>query len=142
MKWSPQSPSHTSECAFSKTFHPEYHYCMKSKLPPTEIITINPDTLPSYQPEKEEVTRPISSYIMSCFGDSGAGQFISNGVNLKEFYPGDKFVDWIGVSIFQQVYPWSSNWANGYVNWGGDESDIDEVLSFAKVHNKVRTPKQ
>ena len=65
-----------------------------------------------------------------------------NGVNLKEFYPGDKFVDWIGVSIFQQVYPWSSNWANGYVNWGGDESDIDEVLSFAKVHNKVRTPKQ
>ena len=84
MKWSPQSPSHTSECAFSKTFHPEYHYCMKSKLPPTEIITINPDTLPSYQPEKEEVTRPISSYIMSCFGDSGAGQFISNGVNLKE----------------------------------------------------------
>ena len=84
MKWSAQLPSHTSDCAVDDDFHPEYHYCMKSKLPVTETITIDPDTLPRYQNDKEEVIRPRSVYISSCLGDSGAGQFISNGVNLKE----------------------------------------------------------
>ena len=59
------------------------------------------------------------------------------GVSLEDFYPGDDYVDWVGVSVFQQLFPWSSNWSNGYVNYGGDESDIREVLEFAKTNNKV-----
>jgi hypothetical protein len=59
------------------------------------------------------------------------------GVTLEDLYPGDEFVDWVGISVFQQLFPWSSNWANGYVNWGGDESDIHNVLTFAKMHGKV-----
>lgn len=59
------------------------------------------------------------------------------GVSLEDFYPGDTFVDWVGVSVFQQVFPWSSSYENGYVNWGGDESDVEEVLRFAKAHGKV-----
>ena len=61
----------------------------------------------------------------------------SDGVSLKDFYPGDDYVDWVGISVFQQVFPWSSNWSNGYVNWGGDMTDIEEVLTFAKSHEKV-----
>lgn len=60
----------------------------------------------------------------------------ANSVSLEDFYPGDEFVDWIGVSIFQQVFPWSSNWMNGYVDWGGDEADIRQVLQFAAYHGK------
>ena len=60
-----------------------------------------------------------------------------HGVTLEDFYPGDEFVDWVGISVFQQLFPWSSNWQNGYVNWGGDDSDIKDVLSFAKAHKKV-----
>lgn len=61
-----------------------------------------------------------------------------NGIPLEAFYPGDEFVDWVGISVFQQLFPWSSNWINGSVNWGGDYSDVQEVLLFAKNHKKVR----
>mmetsp|Transcript_15717 Transcript_15717/g.19163 ORF Transcript_15717/g.19163 Transcript_15717/m.19163 type:complete len:322 (+) Transcript_15717:419-1384(+) len=57
------------------------------------------------------------------------------GVSLQDFYPGDSFVDWVGISVFQQLYPSSSNGDNGYV-WGGNYADIEEVLDFAKMHTK------
>mmetsp|Transcript_17821 Transcript_17821/g.21297 ORF Transcript_17821/g.21297 Transcript_17821/m.21297 type:complete len:402 (+) Transcript_17821:707-1912(+) len=52
-----------------------------------------------------------------------------DGVTLQGFYPGDDYVDWIGVSIFQQVFPWASY-------WGGTLRDIDEVLVFASKIGK------
>lgn len=59
-------------------------------------------------------------------------------MTLDDFWPGSEFVDWIGVSIFQQVFPWPSNWGNGFVDWGGSMSDVEEVLQFAQKKNKVR----
>ena len=50
-------------------------------------------------------------------------------LRLHSFYPGDSYVDWIGVSIFQQVLPWSPS-------WGGQVSDVENVLEFAQKHNK------
>lgn len=50
-------------------------------------------------------------------------------LTLNKFYPGDDYVDWIGVSIFQQVFPWSPG-------WGGRMSDVENVLEFAKEHDK------
>jgi hypothetical protein len=61
---------------------------------------------------------------------SWGAPFASKKLSLERFYPGDKFVDWIGVSIFQQVYPWSPD-------WGGKMTDVENVLNFAKLHNKV-----
>lgn len=49
--------------------------------------------------------------------------------HFRDFYPGDDFVDWIGVSIFQQVLPWSPY-------WGGEVSDVGNVLDFAKERGK------
>jgi len=53
----------------------------------------------------------------------------TEGVTLQDFYPGDEYVDWIGVSIFQQVFPWADY-------WGGSLQDIDEVLVFASKLGK------
>jgi len=47
---------------------------------------------------------------------------------LEDFYPGDDFVDWIGVSIFDQFFPWSERDAT--------RDDIVEVLEFAQKHHK------
>jgi hypothetical protein len=47
---------------------------------------------------------------------------------LADYYPGDEYVDWVGVSIFQQFY---ANKAGG-----GTLSDIEAVLEFAKEHDK------
>lgn len=60
-----------------------------------------------------------------------------NGISLEDFYPGKSFVDWVGISVFQQLYPWKSGWGNGYVDWGGDRSYIEEVLEFAVREDKV-----
>ena len=60
-------------------------------------------------------------------------------LTLEDFYPGNEYVDWIGVSIFRQVFPWKSNWGNGYVDWGGGMKDVEDVLLFAKKHDKVRS---
>lgn len=48
---------------------------------------------------------------------------------LEDFYPGDEFVDWIGVSIFDQFFPWSKRDAT--------RDDIVEVLQFAQKHHKA-----
>lgn len=50
-------------------------------------------------------------------------------LTLESFYPGDEFVDWIGVSVFQQVYEWSPY-------WGGTVEHVENVLEFARVHDK------
>jgi hypothetical protein len=62
---------------------------------------------------------------------------------LQDFYPGNQFVDWIGISIFQQLYPWANinnnnNNAEDYGNdfAGGTRDQIQEVLDFAQRHNK------
>jgi hypothetical protein len=62
---------------------------------------------------------------------------------LQDFYPGNQFVDWIGISIFQQLYPWANNNNNNnnaedYGNdfAGGTRDQIEEVLDFAQRHNK------
>lgn len=53
----------------------------------------------------------------------------SKQLTLDSFYPGDGYVDWIGVSIFQQVFSWSPE-------WGGKVSDVENVLDFALKHGK------
>ena len=62
---------------------------------------------------------------------SWAAPMASEELTLDAFYPGDEYVDWIGVSIFQQVFPWSPP---GY---GGTMSDVENVLEFAHKHDKV-----
>ena len=61
---------------------------------------------------------------------SWAAPMAKKSLSLEKFYPGDTHVDWIGVSIFQQVFPWSPG-------WGGRMSDVENVLQFAKEHSKV-----
>lgn len=46
---------------------------------------------------------------------------------LQTFYPGDDMVDWIGVSIFQQVL------SNSSIEY------VEDVLSFAADHEKARS---
>jgi hypothetical protein len=47
---------------------------------------------------------------------------------LKDFYPGNHFVDWIGVSIFSQFFPWAED--------AGTLQDIASVLQFAQERKK------
>ena len=59
------------------------------------------------------------------------------GVSLDQFYPGDSYVDWIGVSIFQQLYPWANDEENEGGNFaGGNQIQVLEVLDFAKAKDK------
>jgi len=62
-----------------------------------------------------------------------------DGVSLDQFYPGDGFVDWVGVSIFQQLYPWANDEKqNENGNFaGGDLTAVKEVLEFAKHRKKL-----
>jgi len=52
----------------------------------------------------------------------------AESVGLVDFYPGDDFVDWIGISIFQQFFPWAP--------WAGQLHDLEEVLEFAMANDK------
>ncbi len=49
-------------------------------------------------------------------------------VSLEDFYPGDHVVDWMGISLFQQWYPWSVE--------SGSPSDVQHVLELAQQHGK------
>lgn len=64
----------------------------------------------------------------------------ANNLSLYDFYPGSDFIDWVGLSIFRQVFPWKSGWSNGFVDWGGSMEDVREVLDFAQIENKVGCP--
>jgi len=54
--------------------------------------------------------------------------------DLNDFYPGDDYVDWVGISIFQQLYPWASKVGNFAA--GGSIEYVEELLDFAKRHDK------
>jgi hypothetical protein len=62
-----------------------------------------------------------------------------SGVSLDQFYPGDYYVDWIGISIFQQLYPWANDVnenEKGGNFAGGNIVEVREVLEFAKARDK------
>jgi beta-mannanase len=44
------------------------------------------------------------------------------GYSLEAWYPGDQYVDWVGLSYFT---PQDCNW-----------SAVNEVVQFARAHNK------
>ena len=55
-------------------------------------------------------------------------------LTLDDFYPGDEWVDWVGISIFQQFYKHKSSSQNAFS--GGTVQDLDNVLQFAARHHK------
>lgn len=57
----------------------------------------------------------------------GAG--LPSKVTLADFYPGDRYVDWVGVSIFSQIY------TDPYQNRLGNSDTLEEVFDFASQHN-------
>jgi beta-mannanase len=48
--------------------------------------------------------------------------------SLEDFYPGDHVIDWMGILLFQQWYPWSVK--------SGSPSDVQHVLELAQQHGK------
>jgi hypothetical protein len=56
---------------------------------------------------------------------------VPDGTILSDYYPGDEYVDWIGVSIFSQLYDPSR-----YKYAVGDPSTVRHVLDFAQQHDK------
>jgi hypothetical protein len=67
--------------------------------------------------------------IMYVFHSWAAG--VPDGTILSDYYPGDEYVDWIGVSIFSQLYDISR-----YKYAVGDPSTVRHVLDFAQQHDK------
>lgn len=58
-------------------------------------------------------------------------------LSLDHFYPGDSYVDWVGISIFQQLYPWANDGDDKSGNFaGGNIYHVKEVLEFAKALEK------
>ena len=66
-----------------------------------------------------------SSKIQMVWHSWAAG--VPNGWALEDFYPGDAFVDWIGMSVFTQLYENSAI---------GNRSTVQEVIDFANDHSK------
>jgi hypothetical protein len=60
------------------------------------------------------------------FHSWGAG--LPYETTLEDFYPGDEYVDWVGVSLFQQFYHTNRG--------GGTFANVETVLEFAKEHGK------
>ncbi|CAB9504759.1 expressed unknown protein [Seminavis robusta] len=58
----------------------------------------------------------------------GAG--LPYNTTLQDFYPGNDWVDWIGVSVFQQFYPILHR------TYGGTPQDLHNVLEFAAAHGR------
>jgi len=58
---------------------------------------------------------------------------------LEAFWPGDAYVDWVGVSVFQQLYPWANANVNSSEWAGGTRADVEEVLRFAAAHGRKPT---
>jgi len=49
---------------------------------------------------------------------------VPEGQTLQDYYPGNDYVDWIGISIFQQLYVDAPS-------WGGNLETVQQVLDFA-----------
>ena len=78
-----------NECSRFDDFNPAYQVCMKSKLPSASIGKFNLDSNSgdlSFVMWDNEVAQPENAraYILPCLGDSGSGQWITNG--YKEEY--------------------------------------------------------
>ena len=68
----------------------------------------------------------------------GAG-LVDHHLQLDDFYPGNDYVDWVGVSIFQQVYHHHKHPSQGEQSsiWsGGSYESLTAVLDFAVAHDK------
>lgn len=52
-----------------------------------------------------------------------------NKMHISEWYPGARYVDWCGVSLFQQ--PYSCSGTNAFCRM----QSVEEVLEFCKLHN-------
>ena len=86
MRWTinPELQQHCSRKFLGYGFDPDYKYCMKNQLPAADVVTLHSDgksdiDWDNYQVGKEDPPTTISSYSAGCSGDSGSGQFISNG---------------------------------------------------------------
>lgn len=58
---------------------------------------------------------------------------LPGNATLDDFYPGDDWVDWVGISVFQQFYPKTTS-RNSFS--GGTVHDLEHVLQFAARHHK------
>ena len=76
-----------------RVYPAHYKYCMKSKLPDTESIVFNSknkktldwaDLKNNYRVVRKEAPKGLQLYEAACSGDSGAGQFVTNGINPLE----------------------------------------------------------
>jgi len=81
----------------------------------------NPDL---YKKAFTYLQRRMPPYVQACWHSWAAS---SNYSVLQDYYPGDEYVDMIGVSIFQQVYP-------NIV--GGTMDTLRTVFDFARQCNK------
>ena len=66
-------------------------YCMENQLPVTKTVTLKPGVCMTYRDERDRIYiekdeyPPVwaDQYMTSCKGDSGAGQFVTNGYEIK-----------------------------------------------------------
>ena len=79
---------------------------------------------------------PCKSKVLSVWHSWGAPKVHS----LESFWPGEEYVDWVGVSVFQQLYPWANDNHEVDSDWaGGTMADVEEVLHFAKSRGNKPT---
>jgi hypothetical protein len=85
---------------------------------------------------------PVSSSVPS-YGQhesvnaaSGSAGSSIHQLSLGDFYPGDDFVDWIGVSIFRQYEDTTTTDEVGAVLGIGNPSTLQSVVDFANSHKK------
>ena len=158
LKWSFQLPGTTSTCAnlppnlepdgslVPVTFLEEYRYCMKSKLPDTEIVIFNKNNDyildwanmgDNYQPYKENAPKEIVTYHSACSGDSGSGQFVANDIDPLKIKESLDELRYVLVAIFSgkfqktfmhngELYNFpcgSYTWDNGEYKYSSAESE-------------------
>ena len=100
LQWSFQLPGDESTCAkwclkhrVSRPFPTHYMYCMKANLPDTEFLVFNANNdkkldwdnmKNNYLVNQNKAPKEIISYQEGCRGDSGSGQFVANGLDLRK----------------------------------------------------------
>ena len=94
MSWTttPEMQQHCSGRISKARFNADYQYCMKNVLPVANVATLHSEensgiNWENYQIGIEDPPMDVFSYATGCFGDSGSGQFITNGLDPKN----DKF---------------------------------------------------
>ena len=103
---------------------------------PAFKYTEDPDT---YKNAFQRIATLVREELVKLSGDSSKVLFVwhswaaplSSNLKLDQFYPGDDFVDWVGISVFQQFYPWAVKQGFGSIE------DIERVVMFGQAHNKV-----